>query len=194
MKTIHPFFSFLLILLIVGSCKPEKEKTSNKFLGVVNITISGKESAKPFFEEGLLLLHSFEYEDAREAFKKAQKADPLMPMSYWGEAMTYNHSIWHDQDYEEGVAALAPLNNIDIKKNSTELEQDFIKAVQLLYQPKKEKLERDIAYANYLKEMQNTYPSNHEVAAFMPCLFWELFLKAEMILNMGKELKLQMAF
>ncbi|WP_443633530.1 hypothetical protein ABXT64_00995 [Candidatus Marifrigoribacter sp. Uisw_064] len=166
MKSINPLFTIFFILLFLGSCKSEKEKPSHKYLGVVNITISGNESAKPFFEQGLLLLHSFEYEDAREAFFKAQKADPLMPMAYWGEAMTYNHSIWHDQDYDEGVAALAPLTNIDIEKKSTELEQDFIKAVQLLYQPKKEKLERDIAYANYLKKMVVKYPSNHEVAAF----------------------------
>lgn len=166
MKTIHSYISIILILFILGSCKSEKEKPSNKYLGVVNITISGNESAKPFFEEGLLLLHSFEYEDAREAFIKAQKADSLMSMAFWGEAMTYNHSLWQNQDYDKGAAALASLKNIDIKSNSTELEQDFIKAAQILYQPNKVKLERDIAYSNYLKEMLDKYPSNHEVAAF----------------------------
>ena len=36
-------------------------------------------------------MHSFEHDDAREAFVEAQKADPNFAMAYWGEAMTFNH-------------------------------------------------------------------------------------------------------
>ena len=74
---------YIFLLLIVLSCK--KEKTTSDYLGVVNIEISGKERAIPHFEKGLLLLHSFEYDDAREAFKKAQEEDSQMAMAYWGK-------------------------------------------------------------------------------------------------------------
>ena len=90
--------TYFFILLLIVSCK--QQKTENSFLGVVDISVSGKKSAQPHFEKGLLLLHSFEYEDAREAFQEAQKEDSEMAMAYWGEAMTYNHSLWHEQDYE----------------------------------------------------------------------------------------------
>jgi tetratricopeptide (TPR) repeat protein len=158
------YSALTLALLLIFSCK--KEKTKTDYLGVVNITISGKENAIPHFEKGLLLLHSFEYEDAREAFIKAQEEDPLMPMSYWGEAMTYNHSLWGEQNYDNGNAALQHLEDIKLDKSSTELERDFIKAAQILYQPKMEKPERDVAYASFMQELSEKYPSNHEVAAF----------------------------
>ncbi len=154
----------IFLLLLVVSCqqnKPEKE-----YLGIVNIEISGAEKAVPHFEKGLLLLHSFEYDDAREAFKKAQELDPKMPMAYWGEAMTYNHSLWGEQDYDKGTAALAHLEKIDLAKYATKLESDFIEAVQVLYQEETEKTERDIAYANFMEGLSKKYPANHEIAAF----------------------------
>jgi len=154
----------ILILLLLISCKQEKPDAD--YLGIVNITVSGKDIALIHFEKGLLLLHSFEYEDSREAFKEAQDKDPNMPMAYWGEAMTYNHSLWSEQDYENATAALAHLENIDLEKQATELEQDLIKAVQILYQPKTEKQARDVAYATFMEELYKKYPSNHEVAAF----------------------------
>jgi tetratricopeptide (TPR) repeat protein len=158
-------YSILIaVLLILCSCK--NEKSTNNYLGVVKIEIRGKESAVPYFEKGLLLLHSFEYEDAREAFKQAQLEDPQMAMAYWGEAMTYNHSLWSEQDYDEAVTALKHLDEIDLEQNTTRLEQDFIAAVKLLYQPNTEKPQRDIDYSKYMESLFKKYPSNHEVAAF----------------------------
>lgn len=154
----------MLVFLVFSSCKNEKQKSD--YLGIVSIEISGKEKAIPYFEKGLLLLHSFEYEDAREAFKQAQDEDPKMSMAYWGEAMTYNHSLWGVQDYESAVLALKHLDTIEIDKQVTELEGDFIKAVQILYQPKTDKSERDVAYAGFMEELSKKYPSNHEIAAF----------------------------
>ena len=128
------YLSLFLALFIIISCKQKKQEINN--LGVVNITITGKESAQPHFEKGLLLLHSFEYEDAREAFKKAQEEDPEMAMAYWGEAMTYNHSLWQEQDYEAASFVLEQLEAINSEQKKTELEDELIEAVHILYQPK----------------------------------------------------------
>ena len=158
------YLSFCLAFLILAGCN--QKKTDSSTLGVVDISVSGKESAQPHFEKGLLLLHSFEYEDAREAFQNAQKEDPNMAMAYWGEAMTYNHSLWQEQDYEDATTVLAKIEKLDIVKNTTELEQDFIKAAQTLYQPKTGKNERDVAYAQFMEALHKKYPVNQEVAAF----------------------------
>jgi len=158
------YLSFFLLSLLLVSCKdkaPVKE-----FLGVVHIEVSGKEKALPNFEKGLLLLHSFEYDDALEAFKLAQEIDPQMPMAYWGEAMTYNHSLWSEQNYDEARNTLAKLDEIDLNEKATELERDLIAAVQLLYERNKEKEERDQAYSEFMKGLTQKYPANHEVAAF----------------------------
>lgn len=158
------FIFILFIFLPFFSCKSPNE--SKPQLGVVRIEVTGKTEAKPLFEKGLLLLHSFEYEDAREAFQEARKLDPKMPMAYWGEAMTYNHSLWSEQDFEEATAVLNALEEFDYATNCSELELDLIKAVQKLYQAKMDKPERDIAYAAYMEELDEKYPGNQEIAAF----------------------------
>ena len=152
------------ILISVFSCKQPQESTDQ--LGVVRIDVSGKTDAKPLFEKGLLLLHSFEYDDAREAFQEAQVLDPKMPMAYWGEAMTYNHSLWSEQDYEAATKVLNQLGEFDFKAICSELENDLIEAVQTLYQPKMEKNDRDVAYSEFMEQLSKKYPKNHEVAAF----------------------------
>jgi tetratricopeptide (TPR) repeat protein len=158
------FIFILFIFLSLFSCKSPNE--SQPQLGVVRIEVTGRTEAKPLFEKGLLLLHSFEYEDAREAFQEARKLDPQMPMAYWGEAMSYNHSLWSEQDFEEATAVLNALEEFDYANICSALELDLIKAVQKLYQAKMDKSERDIAYAAYMEELDKKYPDNQEVAAF----------------------------
>ena len=57
----------------------------------------------------MLLLHSFEFELAAEAFVEAQQADPEFALAYWGEAMTYNHPLWREKDVNAGTQALEKL-------------------------------------------------------------------------------------
>lgn len=155
---------FIAAIYCFVSCN--NTQGSKDELGEVRIDVSGTSKAKPLFEKGLLLLHSFEYEDAREAFQEAQKIDPEMPMAYWGEAMTYNHSLWSEQDFNEATAVLAKLKSFDYESNSNPMEQDLIVAVHLLYQPKMEKPARDVAYSADMAKLTEKYPKNHEVAAF----------------------------
>jgi len=89
-------------------------------------------------------------------------------MAYWGEAMTHNHPLWREQDYDVGktiLAQLAPTPEQRMAKAKTELERDFIKGVDILY-GKGNKIERDSSYASYMASLYNKYPGNNEVAAF----------------------------
>ena len=164
------FISILSLLIFTFSCKSDQTTTTEeKKLGEVEFVITVNEEAKPLFEEGLMLLHSFEYDDAREAFLEAQEKDPDCVMAYWGEAMTYNHTLWSEQEYEEGMDALQKLaetQNERLTKAKTEIEKEFLQGVELLYQPQIEKKQRDKNYAAHMESMQSKYPNNHEVAAF----------------------------
>ena len=95
----NPIKIFLLIISLALWVGCKEQKPDPAYLGVVNIEITGQKEALPHFEKGLLLLHSFEYADSREAFEKASQIDPDMPMAHWGVAMTHNHSLWQEQDY-----------------------------------------------------------------------------------------------
>ncbi len=161
-KPIKIFLVIISLALWVG-CKEQKPDPA--YLGVVNIEITGQKEALPHFEKGLLLLHSFEYADSREAFEKASQIDPDMPMVHWGVAMTYNHSLWHEQDYEQGIEALKNIKDKNLEK-VTELEKDFIGAVRILYESDTLKSVRDKNYALEMQRLSAKYPDNHEVSAF----------------------------
>lgn len=160
-------FALFLLTLSCGGTQPKEEESASR-LGEVHFQVSGAAEAQPFFEKGLLLLHSFEYEDARTEFRKARQADPGFAMAYWGEAMTHNHGLWRRQDYEAArtvLEELAPTAEERLKKAGTEMEKDFLQALEVLY-GEGEKVERDKAYAAFMEKLYEKYPDNHEVAAF----------------------------
>lgn len=156
----------LLILLVLLTLSCKKQKIEESYLGIVNIEVTGNKEAVAHFEKGLLLLHSFEYYDSRESFRKASEADPNMAMAYWGEAMTHNHSLWHEQNFDQGMAAVQKLKSVPPDAPSTPLEKDFVKAVKILYESDSVKIRRDKNYADFMQTLSLKYPDNHEVAAF----------------------------
>jgi tetratricopeptide (TPR) repeat protein len=141
---------------------------SSQELGTIDFPTSGAASAQPLFIKGVLLMHSFEYDDAREAFVEAQKADPAFAMAYWGEAMTYNHAVWQRTSPDLAKAALAklaPTPDARRAKAATEKEKEWLGAVERLYGAG-EKLARDLSYADAMKRMHEKYPNDDEVKAF----------------------------
>lgn len=156
---------FALIFILVMFLQCQEQKPAQDYLGVVDIEVTGKEEALPHFEKGLLLLHSFEYADAREEFEKASAIDPDMPMAFWGQAMTHNHSLWHEQDYEQGMEAITQLDQLDLD-DLTALEKDFVAAVKVLYESDTIKSVRDKNYAAEMSRLSKKYPDNHEISAF----------------------------
>ena len=145
-------------------------------LGTIDFPTSGSPAAQPHFIKGVLLMHSFEYDDAREAFIEAQKADPGFAMAYWGEAMTFNHAVWQRTSPDLARAALgklAPTPDARRAKAPTEKEKDWLGAVERLYAAgdastslSASKLARDLSYADAMRRMLEKYPSDDEVRSF----------------------------
>ena len=159
---------YLLCLSIIAFtfCQPKSSSVTS--LGSLDFPINGNPKAQEAFQKGLLLLHSFEYKDALEAFKEAQNEDAECVMAYWGEAMTYNHPIWQEQEYPKGketLLRLAATKGERIMKAKSPIEKDFLTAVEILY-GEGNKVERDKAYAKYFEELYRKYPGNDEVTAF----------------------------
>jgi tetratricopeptide (TPR) repeat protein len=160
------YFIFSSCLFLLTFCHPNSSKKNS--LGSLDFPISGKPKAQEAFHKGLLLMHSFEYMDALDAFKEAQQEDPECIMAYWGEAMAYNHPIWQEQDYQKGNETLSRLGATReerLSKAKTKIEKDFLTAIDILY-GEGNKVERDKAYATYLGELYKKYPGNDEVTVF----------------------------
>src|ERR1700688_1444752 len=85
------------------------ELTSPQQVGEVGFANSGAAAAQAEFLRGLAQLHNFEYDDAAAHFREAQKIDPSFAMANWGEAMTKNHGIWHEQDRSAALQVLGRL-------------------------------------------------------------------------------------
>ncbi len=137
-------------------------------LGTISFPTSGAERAQPHLIRGVLLLHSFEYDDAAEAFREAQRLDPDFAMAYWGEAMTYNHSLWGEQDRAaalETLKRLGPTPAARGAKAPTPREKRYLEAVEILY-GEGSKLERDLAYSEAMRRLHESYPEDDEAKAF----------------------------
>ena len=129
---------------------------------------SGSPPSQSPFLQGLAQLHNFEYDIAAGLFKQAQEIDPGFAMAYWGEAMTYNHPVWAEQDRDEALKALARLGQtpaVRIAKARTEREKDYLRAVEILYGDG-DKNSRDFAYADAMAELHRKYPDDVDAAAF----------------------------
>ena len=156
----------LLMMVSFQQCDSPKVKEGDK-LGDIDFPVHGNQASQDYFLKGMLLLHSFEYEDAAENFVKAQQADSTCVMAYWGEAMTYNHPLWRYQNYDKATAALARLGSTEaerLSKTSSDLEKDFLRAADTLY-GKGSKSRRDSVFALYMEKMYRKYPGNNEVAS-----------------------------
>src|SRR5260221_4585759 len=58
------------------------------------------------FNRAVALLHSFQYEEARQAFFEISANDRSCAMSRWGIAMSYYHGLWKNGDTDFGRDAL----------------------------------------------------------------------------------------
>lgn len=137
-------------------------------LGRITFPSSGRTEAQPVFVRGVLFLHSFEYDSAALAFREAQRLDPSYAMAYWGEAMTYNHAVWYQQDSMAARRALGRLAPTPTARRSlapTVREKRWLDAIEILYGPGN-KLHRDTLYAAEMERFAKDFPGDHEVQAF----------------------------
>ena len=138
-------------------------------LGRIDFPTSGAPEAQEHFIRGALLLHSFEYDDAAEAFREAQRLDPDFAMAYWGEAMTYNHTLWDQQDREaarEVMERLGATPEARQTKAPTEREKGYLAALEYLFYSDGTRQERDRAYAAAMRRLHQRYPDDDEAQAF----------------------------
>ncbi|HVT94945.1 MAG TPA: hypothetical protein VHD76_18995 [Bryobacteraceae bacterium] len=131
-------------------------------LGEVNFRTSAGPAAQKQFLKGLLELHSFEYDDAREDFQAARATEPGFAMAYWGEAMTYNHPLWGEQDT---TAARAALKKIPAGARMDPRERLYVNAVRTLYGDGSQ-ARRDAAYAEAMHGIYEKYPADADAACF----------------------------
>ena len=138
-------------------------------LGTITFPTSGAPAAQTAFLQGVMQLHSFEFDEAAASFQRAQKIDPTFAMAYWGEAMSHNHPLWAQQDTKAAQAILqkiAPTLKERLAKAKLPKEKAFLGAIDVLYSSPGDKLARDNAYSEALAAMYAVWPDDHEVSTW----------------------------
>ncbi|HSQ23215.1 MAG TPA: hypothetical protein VLN44_02335, partial [Pyrinomonadaceae bacterium] len=156
-------FALIVSLLLGGS-----QSSANRGYGHVEFANSGSPSAQADFLDGLALLHDFEYPAAAAAFRRAEAVDPGFAMAYWGEAMTFNHPIWMQQDLKAAQAVLAKLAPTPAARRArakTDREKEYLDAVEILYGDGS-KEERDFRYQAAMAKLHARYPDDVDATAF----------------------------
>jgi tetratricopeptide (TPR) repeat protein len=135
-------------------------------LGTISFPTSAKGPAQTAFLVGVKALHNFEFDTAADAFRESQKADPGFALAYWGEAMSFNHPLWAEQDIASARRALerlAPTASARAAKASAGKERALVEAVDVLFGAG-DKYARDVAYSGAMKRLHEQYPADDEVS------------------------------
>jgi len=142
-------------------------------LGTRSYKITTNEpQAQAYFNQGLLLAYGFNHDEARRAFREAQRRDPECAMCFWGEALVLGPNI-NMPFAEEAIApayaavqkaqALAASNT---KNPVTGRERALITALATRYSPdpKAERAVLDAAYAAAMAEASKLFPDDNDIA------------------------------
>ena len=164
MARVKPTLLLTLVCGLVGS----SASAQNAVLGTISFPNSGSAAAQPYFIEGVKFLHSFEWEDAAEAFRKAEQADPGFALAYWGEALSHTggHHYPPEQDMAAARKALVKLGATRaerVAKAPTERERGYLNAVEVLY-GEGDGHERMVKYADAMGQLSAQFPDDDEAA------------------------------
>lgn len=138
-------------------------------LGVIDFPTSASAQSHDAFVHGVLLMHNFHYGPAAKSFRDAQHLDSTNVMGYWGEAMSYTHPVWNQQDTAKAHAVLlrlAPTREARLALARTPREREWLEAVETLYRPEGTKAQRDTAYSTAMAKLHASDTADVEATTF----------------------------
>src|ERR1700694_4068369 len=137
-------------------------------VGSVHFSTSCRTDLASSFNRAVALLHSFQYEQAREAFTEVASRDPQCAMTQWGIAMSHYHGMWDNGDLEAGRVALEKAKQIAASNaKTTARETAYIDALAEIYrQDDKGVSAHAQAFEQKMGALQAAYPQDDEAAIF----------------------------
>ena len=172
-------FLFVVCSFIFG-CSPKESTTASNeaeevVLGKLQHNFNLSKVTQEKFEEGLLLLHNFEYDDALVAFEEATALDSTEVLTHWGEAMCHYKALWRLQNTDKGKQILSRLgDSSDERLASIEdpIKKAMWKIVEIMY-GEGEFDERNKNITAHLASLHKEYPDHQEIGAFYAlALIW----------------------
>lgn len=128
----------------------------------------GNQNAASDIARGIAALHDFEYEDANAAFRRARTLQHSSVLAAWGEAMSFDQTLWRNENVAEGRAALerlAPTAEARAALASTAREQVLLAAAEARF-GSGDATTRRRAYVDAMARAHQRLPEDADVAAF----------------------------
>ena len=172
MKTVACLLLFCSLFTLTALADDDKthhhhEDLTAAQLGTVNFPVSCAPAVQKPFERGVALLHSFWYEEAEKDFEQIAKDDPHCAMAHWGVAMSLWHQLWNNPDAKVIARGADEVHQAKTTGGpATPREKGYIAAVAAFYNKKLNHEARAQAYSAAMKKVYETYPNDHEAAAF----------------------------
>ena len=163
----------LLAILLCSASLPltaqeHHHELSAEEVGSVQFGTSCSKAVEVSFNRAVALLHSFQYEQAREAFTEISKQDPSCAMTQWGVAMSHYHGLWKNGETAAGRLALRNAQQLAASNGATTTrEKAYIDALSAVYpEDAKPAPSYDQAFEKKMGELQIAYPGDDEAAIF----------------------------
>src|SRR6266542_3884025 len=165
------FLAILLIALLVSAARAQEEhrhQGETESLGTVHFPVSCKAEVQPAFTRAVALLHSFGYEESRNAFAGVAARDSDCGMAHWGVAMPYYHPIWSPPLPAELAAGRVAAEKAAALGAKTERERGYIAAIGVFYRDsdKADHRARAGAFKAAMEDLSRRNPDDHEAAIF----------------------------
>jgi tetratricopeptide (TPR) repeat protein len=166
------FLGLLILSTPLVSAQPGQQHTHMhepaEKLGEVNFKISCSPEAQKQFNQAVAWLHSFEYEEAEQAFTEVTVTDPKCGMGHWGVAMSHYHPLWASPSATELQQGWEAVEKAKAAGAATERERGYINAIEVFYKDadKIDHRTRAFAYSDAMKRLHDNNPTDREAGVF----------------------------
>src|SRR6202162_2546895 len=169
MRCLTALLASILFFGPLALCQEEHHHAlTEEEVGSVHFSTSCRTDLASSFNRGVALLHSFQYEQAREAVTEVASRDPQCAMAQWGIAMSHYHGMWDNGDLAAGRVALEKARQIAASTGkTTSRETAYIEALAEIYREDDKGVSVHAqAFEQKMGALQAAYPQDDEGAIF----------------------------
>jgi tetratricopeptide (TPR) repeat protein len=169
MRPLAAILASALFVVPLAPCQDDHHHAlTEEEVGSVHFSTSCRTDLAENFNRAVALLHSFQYEQARQAFTEIARQDPQCAMAQWGVAMSHYHGMWDNGDTAAGRVALNQAKQIAASNaKTTARETAYIDALAEVYREDgKDTYAHGQSYEQKMSALQAAYPQDDEAAIF----------------------------
>ncbi|PYU65153.1 MAG: hypothetical protein DMG56_04235, partial [Acidobacteria bacterium] len=168
MRHERPSTSAFGLLIFFLALAPAASRAPSAQLGKVNFPTSCTAEVQPTIEQGVALLHSFQYTQSEKSFAVAATRDPKCAIAYWGTAMARYYQLWefpNDKTLKQGRKDIEKALKLH---SASPREQGFLNAAAAFFQKKSKMthVQRTQAYSAALAHFYRGNPGDAEIGSF----------------------------